>query len=250
RPEFALVEVVGDPYDVFAPGAIKHPLRPLFRQIFSRRLRHQCDNAQACSYVTEKKLQLRYPPGSGSISTHYSSIELPPEAIAQTTRQPDLNKSEFSIIHVGSLHHLYKAPDVLINAVARCASSGMNVRLAIIGDGRMRADLQAMPAVKKLGKRLRFLGQFPAGEAIRDELDKADLFVLPSRQEGLPRAMIEAMARALPCIGSTVGGFPELLPHEDLVPPDNTEALARKVQEVLMDKDRMQRMSQRNLEKA
>jgi glycosyltransferase involved in cell wall biosynthesis len=62
--------------------------------------------------------------------------------------------------------------------------------------------------------------------------------------------MIEAMARGLPCIGSTVGGFPELLPDEDMVLPGDVAALASKIREVVADPERMARMSARNLEKA
>ncbi len=58
------------------------------------------------------------------------------------------------------------------------------------------------------------------------------------------------MAQGLPCIASTVGGIPELLPSEDLVPPDNVAALADKIREVVTDPQRMNRMSARNLEKA
>jgi glycosyltransferase involved in cell wall biosynthesis len=101
-----------------------------------------------------------------------------------------------------------------------------------------------------LGERVCFRGQLTAGNAVRAELDRADLFILPSHQEGLPRAMVEAMARALPCIGSTVGGIPELLPHEDLVPPGDVAALASKIREVVTNPERMTRMSARNLEKA
>ena len=97
---------------------------------------------------------------------------------------------------------------------------------------------------------MRFLGQLSAGEAVRALLDAADLFLLPSRTEGLPRAMIEAMARALPCIGSTVGGIPELLAPEDMVPPGDAGALARKIREVVTDPERMCLMSARNLEVA
>jgi glycosyltransferase involved in cell wall biosynthesis len=81
-------------------------------------------------------------------------------------------------------------------------------------------------------------------------LDKADVFVLPSYQEGLPRAMIEAMARALPCIGSTVGGIPELLNQEDMIPPGNVAALADKIRSVVTNPERMNMMSARNWEKA
>ena len=62
--------------------------------------------------------------------------------------------------------------------------------------------------------------------------------------------MIEAMARALPCIGSTVGGIPELLPAEDMVPPGDADGLARKISEIVSDSQRMQRMSARNLARA
>ncbi len=58
------------------------------------------------------------------------------------------------------------------------------------------------------------------------------------------------MARALPCIGSTVGGIPELLPPEDMIPPGDVAALAGKIRDVTTDPKRMARMSARNLEKA
>jgi len=148
------------------------------------------------------------------------------------------------------LAQLYKAPDVLIDAVAACVHEGLDLKLVLVGDGKHRSELQARVSTLGLGERVTFLGQLPAGDAIRSQLDQADLFVLPSRQEGLPRAMIEAMARALPCIGSTIGGIPELLSPEDMVPPNNVPALARKIREVINAPTRMARMSERNLETA
>jgi len=62
--------------------------------------------------------------------------------------------------------------------------------------------------------------------------------------------MIEAMARGLPCLGSQVGGIPELLPPENLVPPGDAGALARKIAEVVADSGRLARMSARNLDDA
>jgi glycosyltransferase involved in cell wall biosynthesis len=98
--------------------------------------------------------------------------------------------------------------------------------------------------------RVTFRGQLPAGPEVRAELDQADVFLLPSRTEGLPRALVEAMARGLPCVGSTVGGIPELLPAEDMVPPGDAGALASKIREVVTDPARMARMSERNLRAA
>ena len=244
------VEVIGDPYDVFAPGAVKHPMRPFFRWWFPRQLRRQCAGACAAAYVTEHTLQLRYPPAKGSFSTHYSSIELPDVACVPQPRPVRHSAFPFRLVTVGSLAQLYKAPDVLIDAVGVCVRGGIDLDLVIVGGGKHRPELETRAGSLGLGERVHFLGQLPSGKSVRSELDRADIFVLPSRQEGLPRAMIEAMARALPCIGSTVGGIPELLPLEDLVPPGDTVALARKIREVIGDPGRMARMSVRNLEKA
>ena len=56
------VEVIYDPYDMFAPGSMTHPTRPFFRWFFPRQLRKHCAHATAAAYVTEHALQRRYPP--------------------------------------------------------------------------------------------------------------------------------------------------------------------------------------------
>lgn len=244
------VEVVGDPWDVFAPGAIEHPLRPLFRRYASRQLRLHCAHACAAAYVTERTLQRRYPPGPNTLSTCYSSVDLPEECFVAQYRRSLRRDRTVRLATVGSLEQLYKAPDVLIEAVARCLGYGLDIELVIVGEGRYRPRLEAEVARRVLADRFRFLGQLPAGEAVRRELDRADLFVLPSKTEGLPRAMIEAMARGLPCIGSTAGGIPELLPPEDMVPPGDAVALAVKIREVITNPRRMREMSARNLSRA
>ena len=68
--------------------------------------------------------------------------------------------------------------------------------------------------------------------------------------EGLPRALIEAMARALPCIGSSVGGIPELLSPSEQVPPGEVDALSNKILEILGDRERCCRLSRENLQRA
>ena len=244
------VEVVGDPHDVFAPGAVKHPLRPFFRWWFPQRLRRQCARACAAAYVTEHALQQRYPPAPDAFTTHYSSVELDEQAYASAPRVYHAPLVQARLVLVGSLEQMYKAPDVAIDAVALCVSRGLDICLTIVGDGKHRPELEARADRMGVSRQVTFTGKLSAGQAVREQLDQADLFVLPSRTEGLPRAMIEAMARGLPCIGSTVGGIPELLPDEDLVPPGDTEALANKIAEVLSDPARMTRSADRNLEKA
>ncbi len=262
------LEVVNDPYDVYAPEAVRYRLRPLFRWWFTRQLRRQCRQASAVAYVTERALQNRYPGGGHPagmsdvqsppdlrdcptvFTTHYSSVELSREDSVATHRRTGDRLCQNRLVSVGSMTQMYKAPDVLIRAVAECAAGGLDLSLELIGEGKYRCEMQRLAQTLGVGGRVHFLGQLPAGAAVRERLDNADLFVLASRCEGLPRAVIEAMARSLPCIGSAVGGIPELLDPEDLVEPGDVAALARRIREVLTAPGRMTRMSARNLQKA
>jgi glycosyltransferase involved in cell wall biosynthesis len=258
------LEVVGDPYDGLAPGSIRHLLRPLLRLSMPRQLRQQCDHAAGVAYVTERALQQRYPTrgvttgvsdaaipattigGSQRVfTTHYSSLSLAADPFP-APRSVSAG-SAVRLICVGSLEQFYKGHDVLLRAMRKCVAGGIDLQLTVVGNGRIRPQLETLAGSLGIGSRCEFLGQLEHGPAVLAELDKADLFVLPSRTEGLPRALIEAMARGLPCISTEVGGIPELLPSEDLVPPGNVRALAAKIREVARSAVRRQQMSQRNV---
>lgn len=258
------LEVVGDPYDGLAPGGIRHLLRPLLRLSLPHQLRRQCDRAAGVAYVTERALQQRYPtrgmatgvsdaviPASTigdvprAFTTHYSSLSLVPNPFPapRSVSQRD----SVRLLCVGSLEQFYKGHDVLLRAVAKCVTAGVDLHLTLVGDGRIRARIERLASRLDIGGRCEFRGHLPSGEAVCAELDKADLFVLPSRTEGLPRALIEAMARGLPCISTSVGGIPELLPAEDLVAPGDVSALAAKIRDVACSAECRQRMSLRNI---
>ena len=244
------VEVVGDPWDALARGAHPHPLRALFRQALARSQRRQCAASCAASYVTRQALQRRYPAGLGALAVGCSDVELPHSVFAEHPRAATQPLRKPALITVGSLNHLYKAQDVLLEAVACCRRNGLDASLVVVGDGQCRPALEARCRLLGIQDHIIFRGQLAFGGAVRRELDQADLFALPSRQEGLPRALLEAMARALPAIGSTVGGIPELLAPEDLAQPGNPAQLARKIEEVCRDPARLEQMSERNLSTA
>src|SRR5207302_10872482 len=132
---------------------------------------------------------------------------------------------------IGSLEQVYKGADVLVRAVAACRRKGIAVDAEFVGDGRYLSDYQQLAAELGIPPNVKFLGRLGAGKPIFDFLDSVDVFVMPSLTEGLPRAMIEAMARGCPCIGSRVGGIPELLEQCDLVKPGDPEALAGTIME-------------------
>jgi glycosyltransferase involved in cell wall biosynthesis len=238
------VQVIGDPYDVFAPGATRHPLRPFFRWWFTRTMRRQCARAAAASYVTARTLQERYPCPGYTIA--FSDVQLPDAAFVAAPRT-QRDSRPFRLVAVGSLENPNKGIDVLIDALAQCVKPGLDARLVVVGGGRLLAGLEGQARALGVTDRIDFPGWILAGAPVRAVLDVADLFVMPSRTEGLPRALIEAMARALPCIGSAVGGIPELLPPECIVPPDDAAALAAKIVALAADPQCLAQMSARNL---
>jgi glycosyltransferase involved in cell wall biosynthesis len=121
------------------------------------------------------------------------------------------------------------------------------VRAVLVGGGHYQGFLEERARSLGIAERIIFRGQLPAGARVREEFDQADLFVFPTRIEGLPRALVEAMARGLPCISTPVGGIPELLSTDDLVPPSNVSALADKVAAVISKPQQIPAMSARNL---
>jgi glycosyltransferase involved in cell wall biosynthesis len=244
------VEVVGDPYEVFAPGSVKHPMRPFLRWLLTNQLKRQCREACAVAYVTKSALQRRYRANEAALSTACSGIELGDGAFVRNPRNFAVHPRPIRVISVGTMEVLYKGFDILIDAVSVCIKAGLDIELVIAGDGRCRPELERRAQLRGIVQHVRFAGHIPNGTALRNELDQADIFVLASKTEGLPRAMIEAMSRALPCIGSGVGGIPELLAPEELVPRGDAMALARIMKEVIKDPVRMTRMSALNLAKA
>jgi glycosyltransferase involved in cell wall biosynthesis len=259
--KFAL-EVVGDPYDVFAPGVVDHPLRPLLRWYATRNLKLQCSGAAAVSFVTQFALQKRYPVLRSShwvsdvqlagllvSPAHYSSVELPPVAFSRERRHSRSDRP-FQLVTVGSLAQLYKGVDVLIRALESIIRQRQSVRVVVVGDGKFRSVLESLAAECNVASYIEFRGHVSNPDVIRDILDESDLFVLPSRTEGLPRALLEAMARGLPCVASNVGGVPELLDSSDLVPANDVAALARRVLALMDDGILRHKMGMRNRAKA
>ncbi|MFP4416651.1 MAG: glycosyltransferase family 4 protein [Bacteroidota bacterium] len=239
------VEVVGDPYDSFAPQAIRTPLRPLIRLWATHMMRHICRKASASSYVTKNSLQNSYPCKPGCFTTYYSSIDLPDYAFLDKPKFYD--KKGKVLISIGTMSQLYKGHKTLIDAFLLCIKNGLDLRLIIVGDGKYKPFFLEHIIKHNLSDRIHLTGLLPSGKPIYDMLDTADLFVLPSYQEGLPRVMLEAMARGMPCIGSNVGGIPELLPKQYMVSPGNCESLAQKIIDIVNDPGRMSEMSKHNL---
>lgn len=240
------IEVVGDPYDVFSTPVVHPVIDRVIRTYATWSLRRIVRGADAASYVTAKRLQRRYPAQEAAFVTHYSSVQLSEEAFVTVPPQRQIDGR--MVVAVGSHSQMYKGHDVLIRAAASLKESGRPIRVRLVGDGKFRVDLERLASSLGVGEETEFLGMLPSGEAVRSVLDSADIFAMPSRTEGLPRALIEAMARGLPSVGTTVGAIPELLEESELVEPDEAEVLAEVVDSLLSDHARRRGLALKNLE--
>lgn len=242
------VDVVGDPWDALSPQVTRFFGQTWIRRRFRSQMRVQCREACAITYVTAKFLQAGYPAGPGAFETYFSDIELPQELLLDSPRT--LTSPARNLVTVGSLEIWYKGYQYLLPAFKACLEKSPTLHLTIVGGGRIQGEVEAIARTLGIADHVSFPGRLRPASAVYEQLDKADLFVFPSLQEGLPRALVEAMARGLPCVSTTVGGIGELLSSEDLVPPADVPALAAKLNEVLSDPDRLTRMSARNAQTA
>ena len=122
--------------------------------------------------------------------------------------------------------------------------------LTWIGAGKHLGEMQELASSLGIEQYVNFLGYLSNRQEIQHNLDSADAFVLASRTEGLPRVVVEAMARALPVIATRVGGVPELISDQFLVEKDDPIGLASKILSLIDDPELFEDASKMNLQKA
>ena len=149
--------------------------------------------------------------------------------------------SAFLFISIGRLEPI-KGFDILIKAFAKARYSQQPVYLVIIGDGEERNRLKTIASEFPTGEKIKFAG---ALTDIRPALSAANTFVLASRNEGMGRVFIEAMAAGLPAIGTSVGGVPSLMSNGKngiLVPGEDIDSLSAAMEKAAVDTTRMKEM--------
>ncbi|UOQ46391.1 glycosyltransferase family 4 protein [Halobacillus salinarum] len=217
------VEVVADAWDeLWNYGNVKGKL---FAPISYFSTRKSINNAPFAIYVTKNFLQTRYP--NRGYSTNASNVELADTDERILNRRLEKIKktnNEISLGLIGSLSSGYKGIDTAIKALSEIGDK-INFKLHILGDGNP-ARWRKMAVKHGVSDRIIFDGTLPKNDVFQ-WLDKVDIYIHPSRQEGLPRAVIEAMSRGCPVIASTTAGIPELIKNEYLHKPKNHKKLSK-----------------------
>ena len=157
----------------------------------------------------------------------------PPEDVAGARAALGLAPGQRLIVSVGRLHP-QKGFDLLIEAAARLDGSPGPV-VAICGEGDARPELEDRIHNLGLSGRVRLLGHQPDAKAL---IAAADVVCMPSRWEGSPLALHEALAAGRPVVAAATGGIAERLAFGEaglIVPPENPGALAAALHRVLED---------------
>lgn len=113
----------------------------------------------------------------------------------------------FTIVHVGRFMKV-KNHKTLIRAFARFAEKKESIRLQLLGEGELLDEMKDYAEKLKVADKVEFLG---LQSNVYPYLNKADVFCLPSKYEGVPMTLIEAMGTGLPIVASNVGGIPDML---------------------------------------
>jgi glycosyltransferase involved in cell wall biosynthesis len=242
--------VVADPADQMGGAALRHPLQPYARRLYMWLLGRACKGATAVLYVTQKYLQRSYPGARPLLEFGASDVNISREFIV--TRKSFSARREgrsLRFVYVAAMIQAYKGHDVLIEAARILSRRTTDFEICLVGGGPLLAKYQEQVKSLGLGNNFVFLGQVNSRSILQEHLDSCDIFVIPSRAEGLPRAVVEAMARGLPVIGTNVGGMFELVPDDRLVPSERPEALANLMWEACQGKfgDVLEDMSAQSL---
>lgn len=144
---------------------------------------------------------------------------------------------------VGTVARLVEVKGVvdLVHAFARVAERLPKAYLVLVGDGPDRNEVERLVREYRLEDSVRITGRL---DDVRPVLRALDLFVMASRNEGMGRAVVEALAAGLPVVATRVGGLPDVVCDQvgRLVPPQDAEAMAGAIVELLGDPEGLQRM--------
>ncbi|WP_176251317.1 glycosyltransferase family 4 protein [Sulfitobacter sp. HGT1] len=220
------VEVVGCPWDgMWYHGGLAARLYAPAAWIRLRQALRHADNA---IYVTRDFLQRRYPTRAqnSTVASNVVLKDLAPDILgARLARIATTPNRELRLGLIGTLRNRYKGIQTVLAALARTRAELPPLSLHILGGGDPAPWRQESERLG-IADIVHFEGTLPAGDPVMHWLDEIDIYLQPSFQEGLPRALIEAMSRGCPVLASTAAGIPELLPEEDLIRPGDARALA------------------------
>lgn len=205
-----LTEVVTCPWDAYWNHSFRGKLvAPLMYRATKKRVKE----SKYVVYVTNEFLQKRYPTEGNSVNCSNVALTEFDDEILKRRLEKIKNKKANDKIILGTTAAVdvrFKGQQFIIEALGELKKQGYtNYEYQLVGAGNQRY-LKSVARKHGVTDQVKFLGPM-LHKDVFDWLETIDIYVQPSRQEGLPRALIEAMSRAIPAFGANTAGIPELL---------------------------------------
>lgn len=228
----------------------------VFERLLWRMIHHQmttaCNKADGVACVTEHYLQKHYSSQKpNAFYSNYSSLALDRTFYSHARMYP--KGKVFSIAHVCTQvqYNGRKGYNEVIDAISKLKKRGVEVNVKFAGPDYHDGIRKLTELARTLGvaDRVQFIGGVNRSQ-LSDYLEMADIYVMPTWAEGLPRVIIEAMAKGLPCITTPVSGNPELVDEHFLVPYYDTDTMADRIEELVKDASLYEKTSNINFERS
>lgn len=234
-----LSEVVACPVD--AMNGFNNLKSHLYKPIIKKNMKKSIYNAAGSLYVTNSFLQKKYPTTGFQCSA--SNVEL--EKVTYIEREVE-NKLSLNITLIGNLDSPHKGYNILYNSLKILDKKLKNQSLTIylIGPGE---KYKIKSSYKKI--KIYYTGSLNKNEVFKI-LNKTDIYIQPSNQEGLPRATIEAMSLSIPCITSNAGGLSELTHKKCIHEINDYKGLADRILFLINNNDFYKKIALLNAKKS
>lgn len=201
-------------------------------------------NADYAQYCTEY-LYRKYPTSKPYLICSNADVSIDENDYWDRLRNIKKNKNKYVIGMIGKVNE-NKGIRTIIQT---CANLDESYTFEVIGDGEIDSFIEDINTMG-VSKRMKFLGYYTDKEKIKEWLKGIDVYIQPSLSEGMPRATIEAMSMACPCIATNIAGLPDLLKKEYLIDPNDHIALAKKIKWLIEDKIALTRAAKYCFEEA
>jgi glycosyltransferase involved in cell wall biosynthesis len=243
-----VVEVVGCAWDSnWNYGSFLVKIQAGYRYF---KMKEIVSKGMAAIYVTKYFLQARYP--NKKINSHASNVQIQDSKDEILTNHLSFlrrSKDYYSFGIIGNLEIKYKGFDVACSALSKLNNEGVKFIFYIVGGGN-QLYLRKLIKQYNIEECVEIIGRLESGDKVFNFLDNLDLYIHPSKQEGLPRAVIEAMSRACPVLASSVAGIPELISAEFLHKPGDKDKLYSDIKKVLTQENLFEVMAIDNFNKS
>lgn len=226
------IEVVGDAkMSLLASRKKPNILFNIFAFFIEILNKYFIKNANGVIYVTRYTLQHKYP--TYGVISYASNVEISVKLRELKFIDYSIKSNIVKIGLIGSYNNHYKGIEDAIKAIKILRDKDYIIELHILGSGKLKDYYMNIARNLQIDNCIFFDGVLEGGNKVINWLESLDIYIQPSRTEGLPRSLIEAMSTGLPVIATDVGGIPELIPPEYLVKPGDYKLLSLKMERLI-----------------